>query len=123
MGIVPRGFRRLSYGRVAISKQRTFKMIKFSDKIHASPVAARLVRMTTFSDGTRAITDALDAAAAPRPKAIPLEISALLARAGVKPTAGKVKVADLDAAFIKAGMSTTQRMRAKAQLFEAGLLD
>jgi hypothetical protein len=98
-------------------------MHKIFDYVQAAPVAARLVRLTTFSDGSKAITDALDAAAAPRLKAIPLEISALLARAGVKPTAGKVKVADLDAAFIKAGMSTTQRMRAKAQLFEAGLLD
>jgi hypothetical protein len=83
------------------------------------------VRETTFSDGSVAITDHLTAAAAPPPKRVPLEISALLARAGIKavPATGKLKVADLDAAFARAGMSTTQRIRAKAKLAEAGLLD
>jgi hypothetical protein len=99
-------------------------LTKVFDYVQAAPVSAQLVRLTTFSDGTRKITDALDAAAAP-PKAVPLEIQRLLAGAGIKsvPATGKLNVADLDAAFIKAGMSTTQRMRAKAQLFEAGLLD
>jgi N-acetylglucosamine-6-phosphate deacetylase len=99
--------------------------VKVFDKLHASPVAVRLIRETTFSDGTKAITDALDAAAAPPPKRVPLEIQRLLASAGIKsvPATGKLKVADLDVAFIKAGMSTVQRMRAKAQLYEAGLLD
>jgi hypothetical protein len=98
---------------------------KAFDTIHAvGPVGVRLVRETTFSDGTKVFTDSLSAAAAPVPKAIPLEITALLARAGIKsaPAAGKYRVADLDAAFDKAGMSTTQRMRAKAKLAEAGLL-
>jgi hypothetical protein len=98
---------------------------KIFNKVHASPVGVRLVRETTFSDGSRAITDHLTAAAAPAPKRVPLEITSLLARAGIKsmPATGKLKVADLDAAFTKAGMSTVQRMRAKAQLTEAGLLD
>jgi hypothetical protein len=100
--------------------------VKVLDKVHAvGPVGVRLVRETTFSDGSRAITDHLTAAAAPAPKRVPLEIASLLARAGIKavPATGKLKVADLDAAFAKAGMSTVQRMRAKAQLVEAGLLD
>jgi hypothetical protein len=96
---------------------------KIFDKVHAAPVGVRLVRETTFSDGTRAFTDHLTAAAAPAPKSVPLEIASLLARAGIKPATGKYRVADLDAAFDKAGMSTTQRMRAKAKLAEAGLLD
>jgi hypothetical protein len=92
------------------------------DKLHATTVGARLVRQTTFSDGSTVITDALDAAAAPPLKRVPLEIERILARAGVKPTTGKFKVADLDAAFAKAGMSTTERLRTKAKLAEAGLL-
>jgi hypothetical protein len=100
-------------------------MHKIFDYVQAAPKGVRYVRETTFSDGTRKITDALDAAAAPPPRLVPLEIQRLLASAGIKslPGDGKLKVADLDAAFIKAGMSTTQRMRAKAQLFESGLLD
>jgi hypothetical protein len=98
---------------------------KIYDRVHAGPVGVRLVRQTTFSDGSVAITDHLTAAAAaaPAPKRVPLEIERLLARAGIKPTTGKFRVADLDAAFAKANMSTVERMRAKAKLFESGLLD
>jgi hypothetical protein len=97
---------------------------KIYDKIHASPVGVRLVRETTFSDGSKAITDHLTAAAAPAPKRVPLEIERLLARASIKyPGTGKLNIADLDAAFIKAGMSTVQRMRAKSGLHLAGLID
>jgi hypothetical protein len=97
---------------------------KVFDSVHAV-VGTRLVRETTFEDGSTKITNFFNAAAAPAPKRVPLEIRGLLARAGIKslPGDGKLKVADLDAAFIKAGMSTVQRMRAKAQLYEAGLLD
>jgi hypothetical protein len=93
------------------------------DKIHASPVAACLVRLTTFSDGAKVITDALDAAAAPV-KSVPLDVQRILASAGIKsvPATGKLKIFDVDAAFTKAGMSVADRMRAKAMLFEAGLL-
>jgi hypothetical protein len=98
---------------------------KIFDKLHASPVGVRLMRQTTFSDGSKAITDHLEAAAAPAPKAIPLEITALLARAGIKsvPGDGKLKVSELDAAFAAKGMSTVERMRTKAKLYEAGLLE
>jgi hypothetical protein len=98
---------------------------KIFDKLHASPVGVRLMRETTFSDGSKAITDHLTAAAAPPLKRVPLAIERLLARAGIKsvPGTGKLKVADIDAAFTKAGMSVVARLRAKAQLVEAGLLD
>jgi hypothetical protein len=99
---------------------------KVFDKVHAvRTVGVSLVRQTTFSDGSRTITDSLTAAAAPTPKRVPLDVQRLLAGVGFKsvPATGKIKVADIDAAFAKAGMTTTQRMRAKAQLVEAGLLD
>jgi N-acetylglucosamine-6-phosphate deacetylase len=99
-------------------------MPKIFDAIHAAPVGARLVRQTTFSDGTKVITDALDAAAAPV-KSVPLDVQRILASAGIKslPAANKYRVAELDAAFTKAGMSVVNRLRAKAKLVEAGLLD
>jgi hypothetical protein len=94
------------------------------DKVHAvGPVGVRLVRQTTFADGSSVITDSLTAATAPAPKRVPLATERLLARAGIKSTTGKYRVADLDAAFTKAGMSVVDRVRAKAQLVEAGLLD
>jgi hypothetical protein len=97
--------------------------VKVFDKLHASPVGVRLVRETTFSDGSKAITDHLTAATAPPPKRVPLAVERLLARAGIKSTTGKYRVADLDAAFTKAGMSVVDRLRAKDALHCAGLID
>jgi hypothetical protein len=70
------------------------------------------------------IFDRIVATATSVRKPLPSSIERLLARTGALPVgSGKFRVADLDSAFSKAGMSVTERLRAKATLAEAGLLD
>jgi hypothetical protein len=69
---------------------------------------------------------AIKAAAAPAPRSVPLDIQRLIASIDKNlplPAVGqKYSVESIDQLLVKQNLSTVQRMRLKAKLYEAGLL-
>jgi hypothetical protein len=97
------------------------------DKLNAAaPDCGVRLATVTYRDG-KAVDIApffnSDSVTASQAKHLPANIQRILASAKLVPVSGKLSLTQVDAAFAKAGLSPTERMRQKSALHRAGLLD